>query len=273
MQAKRSINFQAKTPESTVQLSIITVARNDISRLRKTIESLRGYYNDDRFEHIVIDGNSSDDTKPYLQEQAYHKNFRYLSEQDTGIYDGMNKGIRLAIGRSLLFLNCGDKMVAEPDHVVLWLSRAIDKGPFDIICFCAQVEQDTSVSILEPRCEWPCRMPTSHQAMVFDGDFIRSHLYDIRYKIAADFNLYLKANIKQVCFYPGTVPLTSIEATGIASESPTESYREYLNVVTENVEGFVKLWAYLRIASRAAVIISMKRFIPGRWLATVRKYL
>ncbi len=261
-----------KTAEKTVQLSIITVTRNDISRLRKTIESLRVYYNDDRFEHIVIDGNSSDDTKPYLQEKVDHKNFRYLSEQDSGIYDGMNKGIRLAIGRSLLFLNCGDKMVAEPDQIVLWLNRAIDKGPFDIICFCAQVEKDTAISILEPRCEWPCRMPTSHQAMVFDGDFIRSHLYDIRYRIAADFDLYLKANIKHVIFYPGSVPLTSIEATGVASENPTESYREYLNVVTENVEGLVKLWACSKIASRATVIILMKRFLPGNWLATVRKY-
>ena len=56
-------------------LTIITVTRNDSKRLNKTIESLKNYYENDLFEHIIIDGASTDDTKLIVKAYAKkHKN-------------------------------------------------------------------------------------------------------------------------------------------------------------------------------------------------------
>ena len=66
-------------------LSVITVVRNDAKRLVKTIDSLVEFYGDARFEHIVIDGESSDQTLDFLKKNSRHKNFQYLSEPDLSL--------------------------------------------------------------------------------------------------------------------------------------------------------------------------------------------
>ena len=87
-------------------ISIITVNYNDAIGLEKTIQSVKSqtYRN---FEHIVIDGNSDDGSKAIIEK---HKDsFSYwVSEPDSGIYNAMNKGIKVAKGEYLLFLNSGD---------------------------------------------------------------------------------------------------------------------------------------------------------------------
>lgn len=87
-------------------LSIITINYNNKVGLEKTIESvINQTYND--FEYIVIDGNSSDGSQDIINE--YNDKISYsISEPDTGIYNAMNKGIKIASGEFLLFLNSGD---------------------------------------------------------------------------------------------------------------------------------------------------------------------
>jgi len=252
-------------------LSIVTVARNDHRRLAATICSLERFYGDDRFEHIVIDGNSTDETQQSLQENSRHTNFKCLSGPDSGIYDAMNKGSRLAVGRFLLFLNCGDRMLASPEHVDSWLRPLTIENKADIVCFCSWVQYGIDATTLMPKLAWPYRMPTSHQAMVFAKEFMRAHPYDTRYRIAADFNLYLKADTARVIFFPGDEPLTAIEAVGIASENPMQSYKEYLHVAAENLRGSVKWRALAKIGFKAAAMTLLKKTLPGSWVAALRR--
>ncbi len=87
-------------------ISIVTITFNCINDLRKTVLSINSqtYTN---YEHIVIDGNSQDLTKEYLS-SINKKNFVFISENDTGIYDAMNKGLNLVNGDFVLMLNSGD---------------------------------------------------------------------------------------------------------------------------------------------------------------------
>lgn len=89
-----------------MKYSIITVNFNNCEGLRRTIESVIGQtYRD--FEFIVIDGGSTDGSADVLQE--YDSNITYwVSEKDSGIYNGMNKGIAKATGDYLNFMNSGD---------------------------------------------------------------------------------------------------------------------------------------------------------------------
>lgn len=96
---------------SEFSLTIITVCRNALPLLRATLENVleykRGHSLD--IEHLIVDGASTDGTPASLvtwQQEGVIE--AYISEPDAGIYDAMNKGIRLARGKVLYFLNAGD---------------------------------------------------------------------------------------------------------------------------------------------------------------------
>lgn len=95
---------------STPVLSIITVCFNACNELQNTVKNVlaQEWTN---FEYLVIDGASTDDTVSFLEQSttlfaAKKIPFHFISEKDHGIYDAMNKGIRIASGDWLLFLKC-----------------------------------------------------------------------------------------------------------------------------------------------------------------------
>lgn len=92
-----------------MKVSVITVTWNSGATLRDTLESvLRQTYLD--IEHIIVDGGSTDNTMELVREYEprYHGRLRYVSEPDKGIYDAMNKGIRMATGDIIGILNSDD---------------------------------------------------------------------------------------------------------------------------------------------------------------------
>ena len=100
-----------------LKLSIITIAYNNLAGLRKTAESVLAQTQRD-FEWIIVDGASTDGTQEYLPEirlqwQGKQNDLQIISEPDSGIYNAMNKGIRLAHGEYLLFLNSGDCLSSQ----------------------------------------------------------------------------------------------------------------------------------------------------------------
>lgn len=97
---------------NSVFLSIITINFNNAEGLRKTIESVKNQTSKN-FEHIIIDGASSDESvnviTEFLADSEYEKQVTFwVSEKDRGIYDAMNKGTLHANGRFCLYLNSGD---------------------------------------------------------------------------------------------------------------------------------------------------------------------
>lgn len=89
-----------------MKLSIVTINYNNLSGLINTVESvIKQTWLD--FEYIIIDGGSTDGSVEYLNEKSSNFDF-FISELDLGIYDAMNKGIKVAKGDYLLFLNSGD---------------------------------------------------------------------------------------------------------------------------------------------------------------------
>lgn len=102
------------------KLSIITINYNNAVGLQRTIDSvLSQTYTD--FEYIVVDGASTDGSKEILEQLQHSKDvgdiafpLAIISEPDSGVYNAMNKGIRLAHGDYCLFLNSGDYL-ATPD--------------------------------------------------------------------------------------------------------------------------------------------------------------
>ena len=115
-----------------MKLSIITINYNNAAGLKKTLDSVASQICTD-FEHIIVDGASTDGSVDIIREYENTLAFRlsplasrlkWLSEPDTGIYNAMNKGVRLAQGEYTLMLNSGDYLVDE--HVIAKVIPLLD---------------------------------------------------------------------------------------------------------------------------------------------------
>ena len=98
-----------------MQLSIITINYNDAEGLRKTLASV-AMQTYPHIEHIIVDGGSSDNSVEVIREyeSSLASRLKWISEKDTGIYNAMNKGIRMATSEYIQILNSGD-ILAAPD--------------------------------------------------------------------------------------------------------------------------------------------------------------
>ena len=107
-------------------LSIITINRNNAAGLEKTMQSVLSQALTD-YEYVVVDGASTDDSVAVIERlaPAFGDRLKWISEPDRGIYNAMNKGIGMAQGEYLLFLNSGDFLVS-PD-VLERVSQALKK--------------------------------------------------------------------------------------------------------------------------------------------------
>ena len=95
-----------------MKLSIVTINRNNAFGLERTLQSIVNQTYKE-FEYIIVDGASTDDSvtviKKYVSEIAHLK---WVSEPDKGIYNAMNKGIRMATGDYIQILNSADCLAA-----------------------------------------------------------------------------------------------------------------------------------------------------------------
>src|SRR6476620_10717666 len=89
-------------------ITVVTICYNNIAGLESTAHSL-AQQEFRAFEWIVIDGASRDGTVEYLQ--SMQRDCTWISESDRGIYDAMRKGLAIASGDYVLFLNAGDELV------------------------------------------------------------------------------------------------------------------------------------------------------------------
>lgn len=110
-----------------MKLSIVTINYNNVEGLKKTLDSVANQaYRE--FEHIIVDGGSSDGSVPVIKSyeeriitnrvnnQTQYPLVSWVSEKDNGIYNAMNKGVRKSQGEYVLMLNSGDYLVDE--HVI-----------------------------------------------------------------------------------------------------------------------------------------------------------
>jgi len=115
-----------------MKISIITVCRNAENAIERTMLSVvtQSCFSEN-IEYVVIDGASTDKTVEIIQQYAAKYPIKWISEPDSGIYNAMNKGIKLAAGNYLLFLNAGDCLVHY--NIIKSLMNLFKRDIFDII--------------------------------------------------------------------------------------------------------------------------------------------
>ena len=108
-----------------MRLSIITINRNNAAGLEKTMRSVAAQTFKE-FEYIVIDGASTDESVEVIKRhEAEFSHLKWVSEPDSGIYNAMNKGLRMASGEYVQILNSADGLAA--DNVTEKMLHALDE--------------------------------------------------------------------------------------------------------------------------------------------------
>ena len=116
-----------------MKISIITVVYNNQETIQCTIDSILSQEYDD-IEYIIVDGASTDGTVEVIKEAAKRypkRSIKFISEKDEGIYDAMNKGIKLATGDIVGFLNSGDFYAVET--AILQIAVSFQKNDCEVV--------------------------------------------------------------------------------------------------------------------------------------------
>jgi len=180
-----------------LKLSIVTVCYNSETTIRSTLESVseQGYGD---IEHVIIDGESTDGTLSILNE--YHlKNKVVVSEPDNGIYDAMNKGIKLASGDVVGTLNADDFYIN--DQVISHIAEVFE-DPAVEACYAdlVYVSPENTKKVVRYWKSQPYQnglfksgwMPAHPTFFVRKNVYERLGFFDSNFKIAADFELLFR---------------------------------------------------------------------------------
>lgn len=185
---------QQQFKESRPKVSIITIVYNNVQDIGYTLDSVaRQSYTD--LEYIVIDGGSTDGTLEVIES---YRNVvtKMVSEPDHGIYDAMNKGLALATGEYVLFLNSGDELFAEQT-----LEHIFSRGDSADIYYGETKLVDSRRRVIGDRRhrapkEFTWRsfkygMNVCHQAIYIRRDLVEP--YDVSYQLSADIDWVIRA--------------------------------------------------------------------------------
>lgn len=167
-------------------ISIITISYNAVSSIEQTILSVinQTYPN---IEYLIIDGGSTDGTVDIIK--RYEDKISYwVSEPDKGIYDAMNKGIEVATGEWINFMNCGDSFYNENNIKNIFshpISNTIKVIYGNVVLKNTdkvQMQKASTISNLS------YMMPFCHQSSFIRSEIAKENKFNLKYKIAADYN-------------------------------------------------------------------------------------
>ncbi|MEO2173768.1 MAG: glycosyltransferase family 2 protein [bacterium] len=198
---------------TNTKITIITVNRNDPSGLEKTIISVASQ-NYKNIEYIVIDGASKDPSLDVIQKHSETISV-WLSEPDSGIYNAMNKGIDLATGDYVLFINSGDQLLH--DSVIDRAIRRIEESDFpdivhgDVLVLSLNGEPSRIKRIESPDKFFLYFDSFHHQAMFYKRTVFLNHgNYNEDFRVYSDHEYTLRVLYRQglsIVYIPEMVSL------------------------------------------------------------------
>lgn len=228
--------------DQSALFSIITVVYNDKLGLKKTIKSVLSQnimdYNYQLIEYIIIDGGSTDGTLQIIGEYKDKINY-YISEPDKDLYDAMNKGIRFASGKYVIFMNAGDTFVNDKTLCQVKKILEVQNYPDFIYGDSIEISKDEKERFYKKarNHKWAWYgLFTHHQAMFYKRKIIEDYnlQYDLKYKIAADYDftvkfLRLSSNILQI-----KIPVCVFRQGGTSMKNILQGEKEQ-SIIRKNI--------------------------------------
>lgn len=239
-------------------LSVITVVYNNVKHIERTLKSvINQTYSD--IEFIVIDGASTDGTLNTIEK--YRSDIDILiSEPDKGIYDAMNKGLKIASGEYVIFMNSGDEFYGNTTVEQVFKTSAFA----DIYYGETEMLDENLVNQGRRRHKAPQQlqlksfqfgMSVSHQAIIIKKSIVKN--YDSKYQLSADIDWILDAITKAQKIVNTQLVIAKYLMGGMSKKRHLQSLKERYQIF-KNYYGFLPnlfnhvviaknlLWFYLK---------------------------
>ena len=245
-----------------MRVSIITVTYQAESTLEKTLLSVLGQSCHD-YEILILDGASKDRTVEIIRQFEGRvragefgiapAQFRWQSEPDKGLYDAMNKGLELAQGDYVWFINAGDK-IYDPT-TLQQVVDAVEAAPdADVVYGQALIIDEEDRPLGERHRIAP---PDLHKKSLLDGLVVchqsiltrrsLSPRYDLQYRLSADYDWVCRVlDRSQRNLYLDTY-LSRFMSAGLSSQKRKESLKERFVIMRRHFGLLPTLWSHLRI--------------------------
>jgi len=225
-----------------MKFSLITVAYNSSQTITDTIQSVlnQNYLN---IEYIIVDGNSTDNTLEIVKayEQQFKGRLRWISEPDKGLYDAMNKGIKMATGDIVGIINSDD--FYHRNDIIEYIAHTFVEdsnlqATYADIRFVNPDNLDKTVRYYAAKRfkTWRFRfgyMPPHPSFFTYKDNFEKYGYYKTDYKIASDYELLIRFlyRNKLRCKYLA-VDVMKMRTGGIS----TASFKSNLLLIKEDVK-------------------------------------
>lgn len=257
-------------------LSIVTINYNNLNGLIKTVESVLSQTSKE-FEYVIVDGGSTDGSAKYISECAESEldiKIKWVSEKDTGIYNAMNKGIRMSEGNYLQFLNSGDYLVdpSVTQKMILSLSENCNILYGNMLKFLSKgLFRDRGFAGVKPTfIDFYSGTLNHSPAYINRNLFDKYGLYDENLKIVADWKWYLYVIVlADTSIEYADIDVTHFDMNGISSVNNGLEFAERQKVlkelIPENILADYLLWgegilAYQRIKRFSGIFKFFKLF-------------
>ncbi len=224
-----------KSYENKPLISIVTVVYNGEKHLEQTINSVLGQ-NYDNVEYIIIDGGSTDGTFEIIKKYEDAIDY-WISEQDSGIYDAMNKGVSLCSGEYVTFLNADDWYNQDS---VCHITDEIIVNRVDFLY------GNLNFIKLDGRSQiWQGNSKNDGREIPHPTCFIKREVllevgFNMKLKIAADYDLILSLFSRDISKKYINKTIANFRAGGISELSFRTIYEDFL--VTKNHLGLFTAW-------------------------------
>lgn len=237
-----------------MKISIITVCWNSAATIEKTIKSLQEQdYHD--IEYIIIDGNSTDETLNIIKSYPSVVS-KWISEPDKGLYDAMNKGIKMATGDYVGIVNADDTLsspIVVSEIVDFLKNHDVDASLGDIV----QHNVDGKILRQYSAANWSPEKLNIGFMPAHPGIFFKRELFDklgyyaLDFKIAADYELITRFFLKNKISWAYTNIVTHRMLVGGVSSSGWESYKKVSEEIMKALDMNEILYSPFKIKSRA----------------------
>lgn len=241
------------------KISIITITFNAERFLPKTIDSILAQSCRD-FEYIIVDGESKDATVDIIKD--YEKRiqnsespfpYRWISEPDNGLYDAMNKGIHLASGDFVWFMNAGDKIYDA--HTVAIILENLKNDPDVDVVYGQSLMIDGEDCPLGERHKIAPKVLTRESLLkglvvCHQSILVRKSIapdYDLSYRVTADYDWTCKVmKVSKRNLYIDDY-LSRFMTSGISSSQRKKALKERFLIMKKHFGLCKTLWAHFKI--------------------------
>ena len=251
------------------KITIITVVYNALNDVENTLKSIfeQDYSNK---EIIVIDGESTDGTLELISK--YQGDINYLiSEKDKGVYDAMNKGIKLSNGDWICFMNAGDIFYKNDILNKIFGNEKITE---DIVIGDHIVDfkkfkrnvKTKNIKLIE------YGMPFCHQSAFVKTELYRKKYFDLNYTLAADFNFFYWCYISGINFKTYNFPISIVAAGGLSDSMRTKVIYENRKTIRQYLKSTPKKeFIYLMVLMWTSAKLIILNYLPNGFVLYLKK--